>query len=210
MITDVHWWGVFWNPGGGPNPADFNIIFYADAGGMPTGAGMPDPTPTALKVYTMTGVMGTPIGTDQYEYDVVLPEPFTALANEHYWIAIQWIGNFPPQWGWYTNGNNPELLFPSVQGFPFLGVNYWTDHGYGDMAFYLTGESAAPPPEPKISCEGNLLWEKVKMGSTVNATFRVCNDGDEGSLLNWKVDTYPTWGNWTFTPSSGTDLKEIV
>ena len=66
----------------------------------------------------------------------------------------------------------------------------------------------APPPEPKIGCEGNLLWEKVKTGSTVNATFRVCNNGDPDSLLNWKVDTYPAWGTWTFTPSSGTGLAE--
>ncbi|MDH7506642.1 MAG: hypothetical protein QHH15_02485 [Candidatus Thermoplasmatota archaeon] len=207
-ITDVHWWGVYWNPGGGPNPADFNIIFYADAGGMPTGAGMPDPTPTALKVYTMSGVMGTPFGTDQYEYDVTLPEPFVASANEHYWIAIQWIGNFQPQWGWYTNGDNPELLFPSLQGFPLLGMPYWTVHEYGDMAFYLTGREPSPPPEPKIYCEGNILWQKVKAGSTVNATFQVCNHGDPGSLLNWEVDSFPTWGTWTFTPASGTGLAE--
>jgi len=208
-ITDVHWWGIFWNgPPAGPNPADFNIIFYADAGGMPTGAGLPDPTPTALKVYNIPGVMGVPTGgTEEYEYDVILPEPFVALANEHYWIAIQWAGDFPPQWGWSTNGGNPELLNPAVQGFPLLGTVYWTVHQYGDQAFYLTSETG-PEPEPAICCEGTLSWPEVNGGATVNATFQVCNCGDPGSLLNWEVDTYPAWGTWTFTPASGVDLAE--
>jgi hypothetical protein len=210
MITDVHWWGAFWNPAGSPvNPADFNIIFYADAGGMPTGAGMPDPTPTALKVYTIPQVNGIPTGgTDEFEYDVVLPEPFQALANEIYWIAIQWKGDYPPQWGWETNGANPEKLSVSVQGFPLLGTNYWTPNtAYGDMAFYLTGPEI---PEPAICCEGSLVWENVKTLVTVNGTFQVCNCGDPGSLLNWKVDTasIPAWGTWTFTPSSGTGLAQ--
>jgi hypothetical protein len=209
-ITDVHWWGTFWNyPTSYPNPADFNIIFYADAGGMPTGAGMPDPTPTALKVYNMPQVTGIPTGgVDQFEYEVVLPEPFIASANEHYWIAIQWIGSFAQygQWGWDTNGDNPEKLSLSVQGFPLLGTVYWTIHGYGDMAFYLT---SGEPAVPAICCEGNLIWEDVQAGAAVTGQFQVCNCGEEGSLLNWEVDSYPDWGtNWTFIPSSGTGLAE--
>jgi hypothetical protein len=212
LITDVHWWGIFWNgPPAGPNPADFNIIFYADAGGMPTGAGSPDPTPTALKVYNMSGVMGVPTGgVEEYEYDVVLPEPFQAFGNTRYWIAIQWIGIFPPQWGWSTNGANPDLLNPAVQGFPLLGMAYWTATQYGDQAFYLTGIPMGPPPEPAISCVGTLSWPEVKAGATVNGTFQVCNDGDPGTLLNWEVDTYPAWGNWTFTPSNGTGLAQGI
>jgi|GEM_PF-1803010 len=207
FVTDVHWWGVFWNgPPAGPNPADFNIIFYADAGGMPTGAGMPDPTPTALVVYNMPQVMGVPTGgTEEYEYEVVLPQPFVAAANEHYWIAIQWVGNFQPQWGWDTNGNNPELLALSVQGFPLLGTVYWTIHGYGDMAFYLTGY-VGQPPVPDLDCEGSLSWTDVPAGSTVTGTFEVKNIGEPGSLLNWEITSWPDWGTWTFDPSSGTGL----
>ena len=209
LITDVHWWGIFWNgPPAGPNPADFNIIFYADAGGMPTGAGMPDPTPTALKVYFMPQVTGVPTGgVEEYEYDVVLPEPFPAIANEHYWIAIQWVGNFQPQWGWDTNGNNPELLALSVQGFPLLGTVYWTIHGYGDMAFYLTGQSPEPPV-PDLDCTGSLSWTDVVPGTTVTGTFEVENIGEPGSLLNWEITSWPDWGTWSFTPDSGTGLAQ--
>jgi hypothetical protein len=210
LITDVHWWGVFWNgPPAGPNPADFNIIFYADAGGMPTGAGMPDPTPTALKVYNMSQVLGVPTGgVEEYEYDVVLPEPFPALANEIYWIAIQCIVVFPPQWGWETNGANPEFLSIPVQGFPLLAMPYWTATQYGDMAFYLTGIPEGPPPKPAICCNGTLTWPEVNASATVTGTFQVCNCGDIGSLLNWQVDTWPPWGTWTFNPPSGAGLAK--
>jgi hypothetical protein len=30
--------------------------------------------------------------------------------------------------------------------------------------------------------------------------------GEPGSELNWEVDEYPEWGEWTFTPASGTGL----
>jgi hypothetical protein len=63
-------------------------------------------------------------------------------------------------------------------------------------------------PVPAISCEGTLLWEKAKSGATVNGTFLVLNSGEAGSLLNWVVDSYPTWGTWTFTPDSGTGLAD--
>jgi len=206
LITDVHWWGVFWNPGSGPNPADFNIILYADEGGIPTGAGMPDPTPTALKVYNVSGVLGVPIGvSNEYEYEVVLPEPFMALANEKYWIAIQWIGVFTPQWGWSTNGANPDLLSLAVQGFPIIPIPFWTVHQYGDQAFYLTSKG---PPEPVICCDGTLSWSEVNAGATVNGTFQVSNCGDPGSFLNWEVDSWPTWGLWTFTPLTGIQLEK--
>ena len=35
----------------------------------------------------------------------------------------------------------------------------------------------------------------------------VRNIGDEGSLLNWTIESYPSWGEWTCTPSSGVYLS---
>ena len=151
-------------------------------------------------------------------YTVQLPETVTFEANKKYWITVRGIGAFPPQACWVRHNETVggiklhEAVFRgALWGFPDwknLSELVTTEKIPHDFNFQLLYTSPPPPKEPKISCEGNLLWEKVKMGSTVNATFRVCNDGDEGSLLNWKVDTYPTWGNWTFTPSSGTDLAK--
>ena len=38
------------------------------------------------------------------------------------------------------------------------------------------------------------------------ALFKVHNNGDPESKLDWKITAYPTWGDWEFYPSSGTDL----
>ena len=60
---------------------------------------------------------------------------------------------------------------------------------------------------PKIGCEGTLRWSKITPESTVTGIIYVKNIGDAGSELKWSVCGYPTWGTWTFTPSSGTGLK---
>jgi hypothetical protein len=142
-ITSVHWWGIFWNgvSGAYPNPIEFNVIFYADDGDMPTGAGMEDPTSTALAVYNFPAVTGVEYGTDKYEYDAPLVPAFVAQPNEKYWIAVQAVFPFSGngQWGFATNGANPEQLSGPVQGFPLLGTAYWTPTIYGDHAFQLSG-----------------------------------------------------------------------
>jgi len=59
----------------------------------------------------------------------------------------------------------------------------------------------APPPPPP---------ENIKPGGTVHGSFQVENIGDPNSTLNWTVDTYPTWGTWSFTPPSGTNLTPEI
>ena len=140
-VTDVHWWGGFWN--GTPfDPIDFNIYFYAD-----DGTGMAPTMPgTELAMYSMNGVSGTfdaAMGADAYDVD--LPVPFVAQANTKYWIAIQAVFPFPPQWGWSVAGAGTGNLSTAVQGFPLLGLPYWGDQGTGDANFYLTG-TAVPAP----------------------------------------------------------------
>mgnify|MGYP000157575213 CR=1 FL=1 len=141
VITDVHWWGVWWNPGPPGNATAFRIIIYGDAGGKPTG-GNPDPTPTALKVWTIPAAAAgeTPSGSFfSYAADVSA-DPFIATPGVQYWIAIQSVNTFPPQWGWVTNSAGAGNAH---QGFPLLGTPYWTRLAPGTggvgMAFYLTG-----------------------------------------------------------------------
>jgi len=60
---------------------------------------------------------------------------------------------------------------------------------------------------PDLDCQGSLHWEKVKAGETINGSFQVKNIGDNGSLLNWKIQSFPDWGTWTFNPQSGKNLS---
>ena len=61
--------------------------------------------------------------------------------------------------------------------------------------------------QPDLDCEGTLSWSDVKPGSTATDTFYVKNVGDLFSELDWEKCDEPTWGTWTFNPSSGDDLK---
>jgi hypothetical protein len=99
-----------------------------------------------------------------------------------------------------NSGGGGPLIIDAVD----LFANSASPVYYDDIS--LTGESI--PTVPDLDCSGTLTWTKVKSGSTVNGTFQVSNIGDVGSLLNWEVDSNPTWGTWTFTPASGTGLAD--
>jgi hypothetical protein len=112
---------------------------------------MTNPETTALAIYNFPAVTGVSYGTDKFEYDVTLDTPFFAEAGVKYWIAVQAVFAFSGvgQWGFATNGANPEQLSGPVQGFPQLSppVPFWTPTLYGDHAFQLSGEDHQGPSE---------------------------------------------------------------
>ena len=61
--------------------------------------------------------------------------------------------------------------------------------------------------EPDLECNGSIYLTKIQPGSTVEAKFTIQNVGEPLSNLNWEISEYPDWGTWTFTPSSGQNLK---
>jgi hypothetical protein len=74
---------------------------------------------------------------------------------------------------------------------------------------YVPPEEPPQPPQnntPDLQCEGNLNWTNIPPGGTVHGSFQVENIGNPNSTLNWTVDSYPTWGTWSFTPTSGENL----
>ena len=62
--------------------------------------------------------------------------------------------------------------------------------------------------KPDLDCDGTLSWEDVEPGANVTGTFTVENIGEDGSLLDWEIESYPDWGTWTFYPDGGTDLPK--
>ena len=59
---------------------------------------------------------------------------------------------------------------------------------------------------PDLTCDGTLSWTDVSPGGTVTGNFTVENIGDPTSLLDWKIESKPDWGIWTFIPEDGDDL----
>jgi hypothetical protein len=57
-----------------------------------------------------------------------------------------------------------------------------------------------------LDATGELSWSNVSPNVTVNGSFEIANIGGPGSELSWRIDSYPSWGNWSIVPSSGDDL----
>ena len=58
-----------------------------------------------------------------------------------------------------------------------------------------------------LNCKGRLDFFDIKPKSTLRTSFKVYNVGKPGSNLNWEIESYPKWGNWSSNPSFGVDLK---
>lgn len=170
-ITDVHWDGGYANSPQDGN-FDFRVLIYADdgSGNSPTG-GPGDPTFSALYVAdfanaevneTFTGIDG--FGSLHFSYSVDLPTAFTADAGTKYWLAIQGVGVFPPQWGWATS--TQQQHHEAVFGFPLLFTEYWTSTNEidqivnQDMSFRLTGIVPEPASGLLALLAGCLLTNR--------------------------------------------------
>jgi hypothetical protein len=128
--------------------------------------------------------------------------PFIQQLDTVYWLVIQMPFLYPIEVGWKTTLD--KFMDTAVWGYQGM----WTPvinpmSGPLDFAFVITG---GYPKIPDLTCNGTLRWTKVKAGSTVTGNFTVGNIGTPGSLLDWEVSSWPTWGTWTFTPASGVGL----
>jgi hypothetical protein len=117
--------------------------------------------------------------------------------------------------GWMTVNTDPQQSLEVIYRYSEsqdMAVTNW-DPDIGNFLYYnqMTNNTLPkfdhiPYSGPDLVCEGVLSWDDIKPGVTIQGSFTVSNGGDPGSLLNWEVLAYPDWGNWTFTPASGTGL----
>jgi len=147
-VTGLTFVGAYFNPNDFiPPPAEndaFNIIFYADAGGTPTGAGSNSPTSTALATFTVSFPdifrelrSQSEFGSWHHEFSLDLGGTFVAQPGTDYWVSIQFVGEFPPSWAWSAGQNDNGN--PAVLGYPAQGLDYWTWPFVGDRSFQLHG-----------------------------------------------------------------------
>jgi hypothetical protein len=114
----------------------------------------------------------------------------------------------------FTIGPNPGYVWTrfSITEGPL--ATDWQGYGEfedGESEDYLLLIEKEQPPIPDLSCRGSISWQKTtgtKQLATRTGTFEVGNVGQPGSLLNWQVTNWPTWGTWSFSPSNGTGLAD--
>lgn len=149
-VTGISFVGGYFN--GDPLAAGtetFNVFIYADAGGAPTG-GPADPSGTALASFTVGGADVSRVslgldgfGAENFQYSFDLGGTFVANSGVDYWVAVQGINFFPPQFGWAQTDSQTGAL--ARQGFPLLGADYWATEITSDMAFQLHGTEIPAP-----------------------------------------------------------------
>jgi hypothetical protein len=61
--------------------------------------------------------------------------------------------------------------------------------------------------KPNLKCTGNLHFGIIAPGQTVVDNINVKNIGDPNSELKWRIEDWPDWGEWTFSPLNGEGLR---
>jgi len=64
-------------------------------------------------------------------------------------------------------------------------------------------------PKADLVASGNLIWVNQTAGGTINTEIIVAN-GVGGTQLDWEIESFPDFGDWTFNPSSGENLEGSV
>ncbi len=221
LVTDIHFW-YSWAKDEVQDIPWISVEIYSNKPGPPS-------TPYELlwsrTFYTGSFIIAGPWTGDQgwyhpltswFEHDhqqywqiniIDIGDPFEQEEGVIYWLVIQMpYYSFPyPAIGWKTSQDhwNDNAVFGNPGNWIPLWDPITTPPEPIDFAFVITEEV----PLPEVACEGVIDWLRVRPEEYVTETFGVGNNGDTGSLLNWHVDSWPSWGtDWTFSPSSGSGL----
>jgi len=83
--------------------------------------------------------------TNYYKYVAELDPAYPLEAGYHFWICAQAYLTYPPHYWGFASNDGTDKLETSKQGFPTLGLPFWSEHGYGDVAFMLEGTFGGAP-----------------------------------------------------------------
>lgn len=109
--------------------------------------------------------------------------------------------------GWISVNTAPSEYLEVVYNYSSsidMVVTNW-DPNTGNYLFY--NQLNCSEFEPDLASEGSLVWNDVKSGKTVEGSFTVSNIGDANSLLDWKIDSFPDWGTWSFSLQNEENLR---
>lgn len=105
------------------------------------------------------------------------------------------------KWMWKKTSNSYKYI--SSEG--IVEVKVWAEDDDWIILYHVGVKGQLIKPD--LDCSDSLDFGYVKTGESVLKKFTVENIGDIGTELDWNIYSWPDWGTWTFTPSSGIDLK---
>ncbi len=172
-VTGLQWTGKYWNDATPGAITGFRIVFWNDDAGTPRGGGLPTADLNqALAVFDIAGSAGeSSSGPDAYAYEATLPSSLELMPGVRYWVQIQAIAEYPPQWGLHIT--QTRLGLGPMQYFDLLLLPAWTAvPDDGDLAFRLLGL-----PQSVACDDGNACTaDSCAAGSCVSTPI-TCDDG---------------------------------
>ncbi len=114
------------------------------------------------------------------------------------WFECYYDGVLLQEKEWTATPGNDMAGFLEI-GAVDLWANSATPVYYDNLALVEAGKF--------LGVGGSLNWVEVEPGATVTGEFTVQNVVPGGDPIDWEVSEYPSWGTWTFTPSSGEGLS---
>ncbi len=109
------------------------------------------------------------------------------FSREHGWITVNCSSNQLIEVN-YTYSKSLDMI-----------ITNW-DNDIGNFLYYHREQTS------DLKCEGKLEWSEVNPGDVVTGSFNVYNVGYSDSFLNWTVESFPNWGNWSISPFQGYNL----
>jgi C1A family cysteine protease len=108
-----------------------------------------------------------------------------------------------------STANPKESYYKSDSTWYDLYDYQFSDPSWDETANFcikaMTGEFEELYPD--LDGKGDFNWTDVKRATTVEGSFTVKNIGDPYSRLSWEITEWPEWGNWTFDPYGGNNLR---
>jgi hypothetical protein len=105
------------------------------------------------------------------------------------------------KWIWKKTTNS----FKYVSNEGLINVKVWAEDDDWVILYHVGVKGQLL--KPNLECSDSLNFNNIRPGETVLRNITVENIGDIGTELDWNIKSWPDWGIWTFTPSSGDDLK---
>jgi len=146
-----------------------------------------------------------PYFSNWVEFDI--PD-IEVTVNETYYIVIRTNSPSGLSYYWYDMYADEHDYYPrGEQWFSNDGGGTWSKTSSFGFNIDFTFRTYSYISHTDLYCEGFLNWSEVAPGEEITGSFTVQNNGTPLSYLNWKIMNWPSWGIWTFSQSSGQNLR---
>jgi hypothetical protein len=151
------------------------------------------------------GAEDIPFFINWIEFDI---NDIDVTPGETYYIVLQSDTSSETPYRWRFDYSDTGDIYSKGKMYRLYTTGEWekmeTDTDYVDASF----RSYTYYPEIDLVCEGYLNWSNVTPAQeNLTGFFTVRNDGTPYSQLNWKIQTWPSWGTWTFSKLNGKNLR---